>query len=527
MIHPTTPLKNILCVSGRSRAGDQDLPILSITMKHGLVDQSDKFKKRIASSNTKNYRIALKNELVVGFPIDEGVIGFQTKYPAGIVSPAYNIWKLKCPSRTHIPYLERYLRSDQAKNLYVSRMQGAVARRRSLTKKDFLDLEIPLPVIDEQRKIVVVLGKVEALIAQRKQHLVWLDDLLKSVFFDMFGDPVRNPYGFPERGLPEFYITPKDGTKCGPFGSALKKDELVESGIPVWNMDNIAADGRMALPFRMWVATEKFEQLSAYAVVDGDILISRAGTVGKMCVARIGATPSIISTNLIRLRLNEKLNPLYFVSLMLYCKGRVGRLKTGPDGTFTHMSTKVLDSIKFPYPPLERQHQFLNAAQEVARVKASYCKSLTELETLYAALSQKAFKGELDLSRVPFTQVIEPEPISVGAVGSAQLTVTKQPQGDLPAYEELTKASERAPLLTSWLKEGLWREAGATFDINRVVDAAQARLTAAFPHEDEIALTAEDYETIKRWTFEQLGNGKLTQSLDEDTDTIRVTEVQD
>ncbi|BDI03968.1 hypothetical protein [Sphaerotilus microaerophilus] len=109
------PLRELLEQSGRHRAGDQDLPVLSITMKHGLVDQADKFKKRVASSDTSNYRVAYKNELVVGFPIDEGVLGFQTKYPAGIVSPAYDIWTLRSKVDSHIPYLERYLRSAQAR----------------------------------------------------------------------------------------------------------------------------------------------------------------------------------------------------------------------------------------------------------------------------------------------------------------------------------------------------------------------------------------------------------------------------
>ena len=188
------PLGEILDPSGQHRAGDQDLPVLSITMKHGLVDQADKFKKRVASADTSNYRIAYKNELVVGFPIDEGVLGFQTKYPAGIVSPAYDIWKLKAELDCHIPYLERYLRSPQARSLYASRMQGAVARRRTLTKADFLDLAIPFPPLDDQIRIAHLLEKVEGLIAQRKQHLQQLDDLLKSVFLEMFaGAPGTQP----------------------------------------------------------------------------------------------------------------------------------------------------------------------------------------------------------------------------------------------------------------------------------------------------------------------------------------------
>ena len=70
-------LGSLLTKSGSDRAGERDLPVLSITMKYGLVNQSEKFKKRVASQDTSKYRVAYRNELVVGFPIDEGVLGFQ------------------------------------------------------------------------------------------------------------------------------------------------------------------------------------------------------------------------------------------------------------------------------------------------------------------------------------------------------------------------------------------------------------------------------------------------------------------
>jgi type I restriction enzyme S subunit len=153
-------------------------------------------------------------------------------------------------------------------------------------------------------------------------------------------------------------------------------------------------------PFRMWITNEKYDELSAYSVRDGDIIISRAGTVGKMCVARMNGQPAIISTNLIRLRLGGELRPLHFVSLMLYCKGRVGRLKTGADGTFTHMNTGVLDSLEFPYPPTELQNKFGEIADRIKGIKFRYKQSLSVLGSLYGILSQQAFKGELDLTRV-------------------------------------------------------------------------------------------------------------------------------
>jgi type I restriction enzyme S subunit len=274
---------------------------------------------------------------------------------------------------------------------------------------DIQDFKVPVPEdSDDQIRIATLLSKVENLISRRREQLRQLDELLKSVFLEMFGDPISNPKRFPVKLLSEFYIKPKNGTKCGPFGSALKKNELVESGIPVWNMDNISPSGRMILPFRMWVTEEKFQELRSYSVIDGDIIISRAGTVGKMCVAKMDCVPAIISTNLIRVRLGSLLLPRHIISLMTYCRGRVGRLKTGADGTFTHMNTGILDKLEFPYPPLELQRKFAEIFEKVESIKIQYQRSLFKMEHLYGTISQKAFKGALDLSRVPVVEEGEP-----------------------------------------------------------------------------------------------------------------------
>jgi len=114
-----------------------------------------------------------------------------------------------------------------------------------------------------------------------------------------------------------------------------------------------------------------------------------------MCVASAGVPESIISTNLIRVRFGPYLLPIYFVSLMTYCKGRVSRLKTGPDGAFTHMSTGILDKLNFPYPPLDLQRRFASIVEAAERQKAKMRAHLDELDTLFASLQSRAFKGEL------------------------------------------------------------------------------------------------------------------------------------
>ncbi len=146
---------DLLEISGKDRVGNLDLPIMSITMNDGLIDQGDKFRKRIASSDIAHYKKAYRNELVVGFPIDEGVLGFQTKYDAAAVSPAYKIWKLR-RSKTNMTFLELLLRSLKMREVYKQLMQGAVDRRRSIPDDIFLTIKVPLPNRQAQKRIIAI-----------------------------------------------------------------------------------------------------------------------------------------------------------------------------------------------------------------------------------------------------------------------------------------------------------------------------------------------------------------------------------
>jgi type I restriction enzyme, S subunit len=286
-------------------------------------------------------------------------------------------------------YLYFYLRTIKQKLID----QGVGGGQPNISGTILKQTDFPLIPLEDQVRIANILSKAEALISQRKESLRLLDELLKSTFLEMFGDPIINPHKFPIRTLSEFYINPKEGTKCGPFGSALKKHEYISKGVPVWIMDNISKDGKFLEHGCLWISEDKFKALESYSVINGDVIISRAGTVGKMCVVKSDFKSSIISTNLIRVRFGKDLLPLHFISLMNYCKSRMAKLRTGADDTFTHMNTGILDGIKFPYPPLKLQTQFAHIVQKAEALKAHYQTSLQELENLYGSLSQRAFSS--------------------------------------------------------------------------------------------------------------------------------------
>lgn len=512
-------LGSLLERSGFDKAGNQEYPVLSITMKNGLVDQSEKFKKRIASQDASKYRVTYRNELVVGFPIDEGVIGFQTQYPAGIVSPAYDIWKLKDQTESHIPYLERYLRSSQARQIYASKMQGAVARRRSLTKTDFLNIEIPFPPLNDQKRIAHLLGKVEGLIARRKQHLQQLDDLLKSVFLEMFGDPVRNEKGWEMKPLSDIATV-----KIGPFGSLLHAEDYISDGIPLVNPIHMV-NGEIAIDQSLTITEEKFNDLSAYHLKFNDVVVARRGEIGRCALVRTD-DKLLCGTGSMFVRVSGEYLPM-MLQFLIYRTSLKDYLDSNAKGvTMKNLNSSILEKMPVIAPPIILQNQFAAIVEKVESIKSRYQQSLSDLEALYGALSQKAFKGELDLSRVP----LPGESPETEALVEKDMDATK-PAGqifELPVPADLAglqSLENRKELLGLWLAAWLKQLGEAPFSAQTFMGVAQQRLSELV--QDEIPeLGIDEYDELKSLVFKALNEGQLVQTYDNANNTVQLKALQ-
>ncbi|WP_217709961.1 restriction endonuclease subunit S [Paraburkholderia youngii] len=503
------PLGAILEQSGHDRAGDREFPVLSITMRHGLVDQTEKFKKRVASQDTSNYRIAHRNELVVGFPIDEGVLGFQTKYPAGIVSPAYDVWRLKAEADCHIPYLERYLRSTQARRLYASRMQGAVARRRSLTKADFLKLEIPVPPVDDQIRIAYLLGKVERMIVLRNQHLQQLDALLNSVFLDMFGDPMRNEKGW-KTGSLDSYGSFKNGLN---FGKA-------EAGVKVRYLGVGDFKGHAKIDEMGTLSYLDLNTLPTpdYFLKDGDLVFVRSNgnreLVGRCLVIYPGSESVTYSGFCIRFRIEtQMLNATYIVHMFRTPSIRRALFQGGQGANIQNINQKILAALPIPLPPIKLQSDFSEIVNRIEGLKLEYRQSLADLGSLYGVLSQRAFKGELDLSRVPLSDTAQQELPPAMYNDVEPIATTPQsiflPETNL-VHEAMENRERIKDLLEFWLEAYRSQLGSATFSAQSFMSAAQFRLSELHS-DDDFALGSKEYEHIKAWVFAALADGRLLQ----------------
>jgi type I restriction enzyme S subunit len=292
-------------------------------------------------------------------------------------------------------YLLHFLRQMRIRIDGESKMTGSAGQKR--VPRSFLEeLVIPLPNRDEQRRIATILDKADAIRRTREQAIALAGDFLRSVFLEMFGDPLVNPNRFPKERIGNHLSKTRPGTQSGPFGSALKKDEYTESGVPVWGVENVHQNYFNGHA-RLFVSNEKYEDLKRYNVIDGDVLISRAGTVGRMCIAAPSREHSIISTNLVRVSLDHTtLLPEYFVCLFTFFADRLGALRANnKDAAFTFLNPKTLREIKIPIPGIEIQSRFVLATRSLKKLTIRQENQQQGILDLFSSLSQRAFRGEL------------------------------------------------------------------------------------------------------------------------------------
>lgn len=364
------------------RCGDDYYPVLSMTMHDGLVFQEEKFKKEVASKNKADYKVVFKNQLVVGFPIDEGVLATQRIVDAGIVSPAYGIWDVD-QSKIHPEFLEWALRSARALDYYRAKLRGSTARRRSLPTETFLKFTLPLPSISEQMHILDIIHKLQVMLRSRQQQLAKLDELVKARFVEMFGDPVSNPYGFEKVPLSELAEI-----KIGPFGSLLHKEDYIEGGHPLLNPSHIV-DSNIVPDKKLTISDEKYNELEAYHLHFGDVVMGRRGEMGRCAV--VMGEGFLCGTGSLLIRTRGKVTADFIQKVISFpsFKKTIEDMAVGQ--TMPNLNVPIVSRFQVVKPPIDIQHRCYSFIGEVDNLKQSVQKNLDKLETLKKALMQKYF----------------------------------------------------------------------------------------------------------------------------------------
>ena len=375
-----TNLGNLISPAAIVRCGDGTYPVLSMTMHDGIVLQSERFKKSLASSDQSEYKVVKYGQLVVGFPIDEGVLYIQKAADEGIMSPAYNVWNVDT-TQIDPDFLELCLHSPQSMQYYRSKLRGTTARRRSIPTADLLALPIRLPDMEVQKAAVALAQKMEKVITLRKEQLNHMDQLVKSRFIELFGDPIVNIKGWKTEKT-EKHIDLLSGF---PFDSS----GYTECGIKI-------CGGLIIMPQRIdwdnckhWKSTAGFEE---YTLQENDIVMALdrpwISEGFKIAMVEADDLPALLIQRTARIR-SIDINQHY----LMYCfiLGGFDNHCNITGSLVPHISAKDIRSFHIMIPPMELQEQFAAFVEQTDKSKLAVLKSLEELEILKKSLMQQYF----------------------------------------------------------------------------------------------------------------------------------------
>ncbi|MFR4564535.1 restriction endonuclease subunit S [Anaerotignum sp.] len=360
----------------------EDIPVYSVTNDRGFC--TGYFSKEVASKDKSTYKIVPRGYFAYNpSRINVGSVDWQNCEDRVIVSPLYVVFSIS--EQLDQQYFLHYLKSDIMLNYIKEYATGSV--RDNLKLSDLGKLSVNLRPLDEQRRIAAVLDKVSDLIAKRRQQLEKLDLLVKARFTEMFCNPIENENW-------EFVNMADISTdmRTGPFGSALRHNEFVETGIFVLGIDN-AVENRFTYNRMRYITEEKYEQLKRYTVRPGDVIITIMGTVGRSAVIPDNIPKAINTKHLACLTINRSKAQPMFVCCAFQMHPEIRQQLTGQakGAIMDGLNLTIIKKLSFKLPPLEIQNEFVKFFGATEKTKTIIEESLMKLETIKKALMQEYF----------------------------------------------------------------------------------------------------------------------------------------
>ncbi len=341
-------------------------------------------KKRIIKEGVKKSRMVSAGDFLL-----TNSMSFGKPYILKTSGCIHDGWLVLSPrhDQIHSDFFYHLLGSDVVYSKFKKLAAGAVVK--NLNSELVRGVLIPLPPLAEQKRIAAILDKADAIRRKLQESLRLSDDFLRSVFLDMFGDPVTNPKGWP-------IVTIRDLLVATSYGTSKKASET-DGQFPCLRMNNITYSGGWDFKSLKYVDLDKHEQ-SKNLVHAGQLLFNRTNSkelVGKTAVYRRkeamafagylvrGIANSQADTEYISAYLNL---PHGKAVLQGMCKNIIG---------MANINAEEFKSIRIQKPPVTLQKQFAAIVHSTELKKTTLNKFITESETLFSSLQQRAFRGEL------------------------------------------------------------------------------------------------------------------------------------
>jgi len=257
----------------------------------------------------------------------------------------------------------------------------------SCRAKDILTYKIPLPTISEQKEIVQKLDTADNLRQKRKEQLALLDDYLKSVFLDIFGDPIMNQKKWEIHELGEFTLYVGSGaTPLG--GSKVYQD----SGIIFIRSQNVLMN-ELNFSNVAYISLQIHKTMKRTYVKKNNVLLNITGaSIGRVAIFNGEDNSANVNQHVCIIRLNDhRLNPIFLSRFISQPSFQMKILSSNSGATRQAFNFSQIKKFNIFLPPIHLQNKFASIVEQVEKTKQKMRVSLDEMDNHFNALMQKYF----------------------------------------------------------------------------------------------------------------------------------------
>lgn len=363
-------------------------PITRIeTIANGYIDKARMGYADIEELGKYQDYVLQRGDILMSHINSEKHLGKSAVYldDTDVVIHGMNLLGMRSKKQVLIPKYANYYFNSNIFRRQLPKITKKSVNQASFSVTDLRQLVIQVPDICIQEKIVEVLDKAQQLIDLRKEQIQACDELIKSQFIEMFGDPISNPRGWEKKLL---------GNECDIVTGNTPSRKIAEyygDYIEWIKSDNINTPSAT-----LTTATEYLSEQGLQvgrSVEEGSILMTCiAGSI--KCIGNVGIADRPVAFNQQINAVVPKKHNTWFMYEMFklsqpYIQSTINMSLKGI------LSKSQLSELEFIFPPIELQNQFASFVQQVDKLKFEMEQSLVELENNFNALMQRAFKGEL------------------------------------------------------------------------------------------------------------------------------------
>lgn len=282
--------------------------------------------------------------------------------------------------KLYMPYLY-YFMEGYVEELRKQAIGGVI---KYIKLGNLTDALIELPNIETQKKVVEILVKAKHIIDNKTSQIKMLDELIKSRFVEMFGDPVLNP-----RNWEMVELSQIAEIKIGPFGTLLHKEDYISGGHALVNPSHII-EGKICCDNNLSISEEKYCELESYSLKKFDLVLGRRGEMGRCAV--VNEEGLLCGTGSLIIRSNGEISSEILQKIISFPSFKKTIEDKAVGQTMPNLNVPIVSKLLIPQIPSEVQNEYFTFVQQVDKLKVEVQKSLNETQLLFDSLMQKYYE---------------------------------------------------------------------------------------------------------------------------------------